>query len=104
MSDFTANRIIIRGSQGELAYARHVLHDMDFDKIVPCPETLLIDMTNTDAGHPFGQENRDLSYLWGEDSEDRKDSRRPKSCFPLQALRSYGLSLSRVEGVTVDTL
>lgn len=145
MSDYTANRIMIRGSQGELAYARHVLHDMDFDKIVPCPETLMIEhgsinygadlaflytiygddpakaiqngknpqminiiypkwqknyagdikwfkeyvmtafpdraVIDADAGNPFGQESRDISYLWGEDSEDTTDGFDGADCF-----------------------
>lgn len=173
MSDYTANRIMIRGSQGELAYARHVLHDMDFDKIVPCPETLMIEWSSInhdadlaflytiygddsakaiqngknpqiinvmfptwqknyardiqgfkehvmtafpkhtvidpDAGHPFGQESKDIAYLWGKGSEDAMDghdgadfvyggnftvvsgdgtgvSKGPKSCADLAAL------------------
>lgn len=137
MSDYTANRIIIKGSQGELAYARNVLHDMDFDAILPCPETLMIEhcgmnldadlaflytiygddpvkaiengktpqmlnviyptwqkryaedirwlkervkrsfpentVTDPDAGHPFGQESSDISYLWGKGHEKTAD-------------------------------
>lgn len=137
MSDYTANRIMIRGSQEELAYARHVLHDMDFNKILPCPETLMVEcssidceadlaflytiygddpvkaiqngkpsqminviyptwqknyakdiqwfkeyvmtafpentVTDPDAGHPFGQESSDISYLWGKGHEDTAD-------------------------------
>ncbi len=64
MSDYTANRIMIRGNQGELVYARHVLHDMDFNKIVPRPETLTVECgsINCDADLAF------LYTIYGDDS------------------------------------
>lgn len=128
---------MVIGSQGELAYARHILHDMDFNKILPCPETLMVEcgsidhvadlaflytiygddpagaiqngkkpqminviyptwqknyaedirwfkeyvmtdfpentVTDPDAGHPFGQESSDISYLWGKGHENTAD-------------------------------
>lgn len=65
MPDYTANRIMIRGSQGELDYARNVLGDMDFEKILPCPETLMIESGTVDR-------IADLAFLYtiyGDDPE-----------------------------------
>lgn len=137
MSQLMLNKIMIRGSRAELAYARQVLYDMDFNKIMPCPETLMITagmtaldadlaflytiygedpekaiqngknpqminviyptwkknyageirkfkesvmtafpentVINPDAGHPFGQESGDISYLWGKGCEKAAD-------------------------------